>query len=130
MTRVDKRLHPTETGRLVNDLLVQFFPDIMNFDFTANMEDRLDSIAEGELEWIPVLQDFYGPFAHDLHHAQAEMPKMMKEERIGRTCPECGQGELIVRYGRWGKFVGCERYPDCRHTETLAGIYRRELSPM
>jgi DNA topoisomerase-1 len=117
VTRIDKRLHPTETGRIVNDLLVQFFPDIMNFDFTANMEDQLDAIADGTLEWVPVLQDFYSPFAHDLHHAQAEMPKMMKEEYIGRTCPECEQGELIVRYGRWGKFIGCERYPDCRHTE-------------
>ncbi|HLA43596.1 MAG TPA: type I DNA topoisomerase [Aggregatilineales bacterium] len=115
--REDKRLHPTETGVLVNDLLVEYFPEVLNYDFTATMEDRLDSIAEGELEWVPVLKDFYGEFTEHLKHAYAHMPSMMQEEKIGRTCPECGEGELVMRYGKWGKFIGCERYPECSHTE-------------
>lgn len=117
VTRQDKRLIPTETGMLVNDLLVEYFPEVLNLDFTATMEDKLDSVAAGELEWIPVLDGFYKSFESHLQHAEAQMPRMVKEERIGRGCPECGEGELIIRYGRWGKFIGCNRYPDCRYTE-------------
>lgn len=117
VAREDKRLRPTETGVLVNDLLVEYFPEVMSFDFTAMMEDQLDSIADGDLEWVAVLRDFYHSFEGHLTHAQAHMPHLTQEEYIGRGCPECGQGELIVRYGRWGKFIGCNRYPDCAYTE-------------
>ena len=99
VTREDKKLIPTETGVLVNDLLVEYFPEVLNFDFTASLEGQLDEIAEGGLEWVPVLDKFYKPFQDQLHHAQAHMPKMMKEELLGRTCPECNEGDLIVRYG-------------------------------
>jgi len=117
VTRQDKRLFPTETGILVNDLLVEYFPEVMSFDFTANMEDQLDAIADGKLEWIPVLHNFYGSFSHHLHHAQAHMPQATQEEKIGRICPSCNEGDLIVRYGKWGKFIGCANYPDCHYTE-------------
>ncbi len=117
VTRQDKRLYPTETGILVNDLLTEYFPNEMNFDYTAQIEDRLDDIATGERDWVPVLQDFYGPFEEHLDHAQAHMPRLIKEEPIGRDCPECGEGDLVIRYGRWGKFIGCSRYPDCKYTE-------------
>jgi DNA topoisomerase-1 len=117
VTRQDKRLLPTETGMMVNELLVQYFPEVMNLDFTAVMEDKLDSIAMGDTEWIPVLDGFYSSFKEHLHQAEAEMPRLVREELIGRICPECNQGELIVRYGRWGKFIGCQRYPECRYTE-------------
>ncbi|MFP4321637.1 MAG: type I DNA topoisomerase [Anaerolineales bacterium] len=117
VTRQDKRLYPTETGVLVNDLLTEYFPNEMNFDYTAQIEDRLDDIATGERDWVPVLHDFYGSFEEHLHHAQAHMPRLIKEEPIGRACPECKEGDLVVRYGRWGKFIGCNRYPDCKYTE-------------
>jgi DNA topoisomerase-1 len=116
VTKEDKRLVPTETGKIVNDLLMQFFPDIMNYQFTAHMEDELDSIAEGDLEWQPMLHEFYAPFAQRLEHARNNMPKMRQEERVGRDCPVSGH-PLVIRYGRWGKFIGCSDYPNCRYTE-------------
>jgi DNA topoisomerase-1 len=112
----DKRLVPTETGRLVNDLLVQYFPDILDYQFTARMEDQLDTIAEGDAEWRPVLQDFYTPFEQQLVNARAHMPSHQKEEHVGRPCPVSGHA-LVVRYGRWGKFIGCSDYPNCTYTE-------------
>jgi DNA topoisomerase-1 len=115
--RRDKRLYPTETGILVNDLLAQYFPDVLSFDFTATMEDKLDAIAEGNLEWVPVLHEFYQGFSDHLQNAHANMPRLLREELIGRACPACQGGDLVVRYGRWGKFIGCNRYPDCAYTE-------------
>lgn len=117
VTREDKRLTPTETGMLVNDLLVKYFPDVMDFEFTARMEDMLDEVAEGNAEWVPVLREFYDEFQDDLHDAQKHMPKVVQTELIGRKCPTCGDGDLLLRYGRWGKFIGCSNYPDCNHTE-------------
>jgi DNA topoisomerase-1 len=112
----DKRLIPTETGKIVNDLLVQFFPDVMDYQFTAKMEDELDSIAEGEIEWRPMLRDFYSPFEQQIEAARVQMPQVRQEETIGRDCPESGH-PLVIRYGRFGKFIGCSNYPDCRYTE-------------
>jgi DNA topoisomerase-1 len=113
------RLKPTETGKTVNDLLVQYFPEIMDYQFTARMEDQLDSIAEGEIEWRPMLHDFYTPFQQHLKIARSKMPRIQQEEYIGRGCPDCEDGQLIIKYGRWGKFIGCTNYPDCKHTEPL-----------
>lgn len=113
----NKRLQPTDTGKIVNDLLVKFFPDVMDFQFTARMEDQLDEVAEGDLEWRPMLHDFYSPFEIHLDNARDNMPKMRQEEHVGRTCPTCGTGDLVIKYGRWGKFIGCSNYPECKHTE-------------
>ncbi|MEO8612566.1 MAG: type I DNA topoisomerase [Chloroflexota bacterium] len=112
----DKRLIPTDTGKTVNDLLVQFFPDVMDFQFTARMEDELDEIAEGELEWRPMLRDFYSPFEKQIAIARETMPRVTQEETVGRDCPVSGH-PLIIRYGRFGKFIGCANYPECRYTE-------------
>jgi DNA topoisomerase-1 len=112
----DKRLVPTETGKVVNDLLVQFFPEVMNYQFTAHMEEELDEIAEGKLEWRPMLREFYGPFEQQIDLARHNMPQVRQEETIGRNCPVSGH-PLIVRYGRFGKFIGCSNYPECRYTE-------------
>jgi DNA topoisomerase-1 len=112
----DKRLLPTETGRIVNDLLVKYFPEIMDYRFTARMENRLDEIAAGRREWQPMLADFYGPFSRELQKAYQQAPSLQQEEAIGRDCPACGK-PLVIRYGRFGKFVGCSDYPNCRHTE-------------
>lgn len=116
VTNQDKRLLPTETGKLVNDLLVKFFPTVMDYQFTARMEDQLDAIAEGQLDWHPMLKEFYTPFEQRLINARKNMPKLQQEEEVGRNCPESGH-PLVIRYGRWGKFIGCSDYPNCRYTE-------------
>jgi DNA topoisomerase-1 len=118
VTKQDRRLTPTETGKIVNDLLTAYFPNVMNYQFTALMEDELDEIAEGKREWRPMLGEFYEPFEKQLEHARETMPAMRQEEPIGRACPLDG-GELVIKYGRFGKFIGCSNYPECRHTEPL-----------
>ncbi len=115
--REEKRLSPTEIGIQVNDLMVQYFPDIVDFQFTARMEEDLDMIANGQAEWVEVMHEFYHPFAEDLKKAQAEMPVTKSgPEPIGRICPDDG-GELVIRYGRFGKFISCANFPTCRYTE-------------
>ncbi|MFZ5856038.1 MAG: type I DNA topoisomerase [Chloroflexota bacterium] len=115
--RVDKRLVPTETGILVNDLMIQYFTDIVDYQFTARMEEDLDKIAEGQDTWVHVMKEFWEPFSVDLAKAQAEMPVTKSgPEPIGRQCPEDG-GELVIRYGRFGKFISCANFPTCRYTE-------------
>jgi DNA topoisomerase-1 len=115
--REDKRLHPTEIGMEVNDLMVEYFSDIVDYKFTARMEEDLDMIANGQAEWTEVVHEFYQPFAKDLAHAQAEMPVTKREpEKIGRICPEDG-GDLVIRFGRYGKFISCGNFPTCRYTE-------------
>lgn len=113
----DKRLVPTEIGMQVNDLMVKYFPEIVDLQFTARMEEDLDMIANGQAEWVEVMHEFYQPFAEDLKKAQAEIPVVKSgPEPIGRKCPEDG-GELVVRYGRFGKFISCSNFPTCRYTE-------------
>lgn len=112
----NKRLLPTETGELVNDLLVEYFPNVLDTSFTAQMEEELDEIAEGDKAWVPVIREFYEPFEQRLEYAQENMPEVRTEEEVGRNCPKCDH-PLIVRWGRYGKFIGCSNYPDCRHTE-------------
>ena len=115
--REEKRLVPTEIGMQVNDLMVQYFPDIVDLTFTARMEEDLDMIANGQAEWAEVLHEFYRPFAEDVKKAQAEMPVTKTgPEPIGRQCPEDG-GELVIRHGRFGKFISCSNFPTCRYTE-------------
>ena len=115
--RIEKRLVPTETGAQVNDLMVQYFPDIVDLQFTARMEEDLDMIAEGQAEWVEVMHEFYKPFSLDVQKAQAEMPVVKSgPEPIGRACPECGK-DLVIRYGRFGKFISCSGFPECRYTE-------------
>jgi len=114
--RRDNRLYPTETGKVVNDLLVQFFPNVMSYEFTAYMEDELDLVAEGKMEWRPMLREFYSPFERQISTAREQMPRVRQEEEVGRTCPDSGH-PLIIRYGRFGKFIGCADYPNCRYTE-------------
>ena len=115
--REEKRLVPTDIGAQVNDLIVQYFPDIVDYQFTARMEEDLDMISNGQAEWTEVMHEFYHPFAEDLKKAQAEMPVTKSEpEKIGRICPEDG-GELVIRYGRFGKFISCANFPKCRYTE-------------
>lgn len=115
--REAKRLSPTETGILVNDLITEHFPGVVDYGFTAKMEEDLDLIAEGKRDWVKSIREFYGPFAEQVAQAELNMPEMnMGPEPIGRPCPECGH-ELVIRWGRYGKFISCSAFPDCRHTE-------------
>ncbi|HEY3344652.1 MAG TPA: type I DNA topoisomerase [Anaerolineaceae bacterium] len=117
VAREAKRLLPTETGQLVNDLVVGHFPEIVDIGFTARMETDLDQVAEGDREWVDVIRQFYEPFAVQVSKAQAEMPVQKAElEKVGRACPECGH-DLVIRWGRFGKFISCSDFPKCRHTE-------------
>jgi DNA topoisomerase-1 len=115
--RVEKRLVPTEIGLHVNDLMVQYFPEVVDVGFTAHMEDDLDKVASGEMQWTAAIGEFYEPFKELVQKAQAEMPTTKSgPEPIGRKCPEDG-GELVIRYGRYGKFISCSNFPTCRYTE-------------
>ncbi len=115
--RNSKRLFPTETGIVVNDLLIDHFPDVVNVGFTARMEEDLDRVASGELPWVEVVRDFYDPFAERVEKAEDQIPEMnMGPEPIGRACPKCGH-DLVVRWGRYGKFISCSNFPECRYTE-------------
>jgi DNA topoisomerase-1 len=115
--REDKRLLPTETGFLVNDLVVEFFPNVVDVGFTSSLENQLDLIASGDAGWVEVIREFYDSFSDRLAHAEAAMPeKKVELEKIGRVCPKCGH-DLILRWGRYGKFVSCSNFPDCRYTE-------------
>ena len=115
--RDGKRLIPTETGFVVNDLLVEYFPDVLGVDFTAHMEEDLDEIASGKRNWQTVISDFYGSFEPKLKHAQEMMPETRMElEKIDKQCPLCGN-DLIVKWGRFGKFISCSTYPVCKYTE-------------
>ncbi len=118
--RQDKRLVPTETGLVVNDILVEHFPEILSVNFTARLEDELDEIAEGK-PWVPVLAEFYGNFSENLAKADKAIPKIdLREEpeEVGRECPLCGN-PLLYRQGRYGRFIGCSNFPTCRHTEQI-----------
>ena len=115
--RNSKRLFPTETGIVVNDLLIDHFPDVVNVSFTARMEEDLDRVASGELPWVDVVRDFYDPFAERVEKAEQQIPELnMGPEPIGRPCPECGH-DLVLRWGRYGKFISCSNFPECRYTE-------------
>ncbi len=115
--RENKRLSPTETGILVNDLLVKHFPDIVDLNFTARMESDLDRVASGDEQWVNVVREFYESFEPQLKKAQSEIPVTKAElEKVGRACPECGN-DLVIRWGRFGKFISCSNFPTCRHTE-------------
>ncbi len=116
VVREKRQYTPTEIGKLVNDLLVTHFPDLINVDFTARMEAQLDAIARGERDWVSLVREFYGPFSEALRRAEEAIPKVDAVEYVGRDCPECG-APLIVRYGRYGKFISCSAFPKCRYTE-------------
>jgi DNA topoisomerase-1 len=114
-----KRLYATEMGMIVNDLLVKYFPDYIDLRFTAQMEEDLDLIATGEREWVPILRDFYDPFAETLAKAEEEMPEVdINSQPTGEMCPKCGH-PLVYRYGRYGKFIGCSNFPDCRFSKPI-----------
>lgn len=117
--RVNKQFVPTELGFIVVDLLNEHFRDILEVEFTAKLEESLDAIEDGEIDWKLVIKEFYGPFKEDLDKAQDLIEKVeIKDEEAGRDCPQCGK-PLFIKYGRFGKFVACSGFPECRYTESL-----------
>ncbi len=109
---------PTTVGEAVNDFLITNFPNVFEYKFTADMESGLDKIANGEGEWKEVINGFYKPFASKLKIVDKEAKRVKIEvEKLGKKCPECKKGELVIRIGRFGKFISCSRFPDCKHTE-------------
>ncbi len=115
--RANKHLIPTELGFLVNDLLVKHFPRIVDVPFTAHMEDDLDRIAAGERDWVAALREFYGPFEQALQLAERGMEKVeTPPERTGLICEKCGS-PMVVKMGRFGRFIACSNFPQCRNTK-------------
>src|SRR2546422_791620 len=123
-----RTLHPTELGIEVTDLLTPFFSDIMNVEFTAQMEDQLDRVEDGERKWIDTVREFYDPFTSDLDRARKEMKNVKVGEETGEACPECSN-PLIERRGRFGKFVACSTYPECKYTRNVGGDGRAADEP-
>lgn len=112
------RLQATRLGQVVNEQLLRHFPDIMDPDFTAQLEERLDGIARGDSSWVPVLRDFYLPFTEALERAQGQMTRIRVEEETDETCPQCGQ-PLVIKQGRFGQFMACTGFPTCRFTKPV-----------
>jgi len=119
VTKNGKQLVPTELGFITNDALVANFAQYVDVGFTAQMEEQLDEVAEGKVKWVGMLHEFYMPFAASVERAQAAMPSIeLKPEPTGQMCPECGH-PLVIKLGRFGKFIACSNYPACRHTEPI-----------
>ena len=116
---VSKRFEPTELGEIVNSLIVEFFPGIVNVKFTAEMEAKLDDVEVGKEQWQKVIDEFYQPFEKEVAKAESEMEKIqIKDEPAGFDCEVCGS-PMVIKLGRFGKFYACSNFPDCRHTQAI-----------
>lgn len=112
-----KYMKPTELGCSVTDLLVEYFPEIMDIEFTAHMEDDLDEIADGHKEWRNVISNFYSGFQHDLDKANEALKTLVEETDI--VCDKCGS-KMVIRQGKYGKFLACSNYPKCKNIKNIA----------
>ena len=114
-----KRFMPTEIGEIVNQSMNEYFPDIIDVDFTRTMEKSLDDIAEGDASWVKVIDDFYKDFSPQVERADEEMEKIeIKDEPAGEDCEKCGS-PMVYKMGRYGKFMACSNFPDCRNTKAI-----------
>jgi len=115
----EKKLVPTELGMVVNDLLVEHFPRIFDVGFTSQMEEELDEIAAGERAWVPTMREFYGPFTETLKQAEQTMERVrLKDEPSDETCEKCGR-PMVIKLGKYGKFLACSGFPECRNARPL-----------
>ncbi len=115
----DKKLHPTELGRIVADFLISYFEHLVSTDFTANMEEELDDVESGERSWLDVVRQFWGGFEKDIDDAQKNAEKVkLPVKEIGEDCPECGS-PLVIKRGRFGEFIACSGYPDCKYSRPI-----------
>ncbi|HZS02804.1 MAG TPA: type I DNA topoisomerase [Chloroflexota bacterium] len=117
--RVEKRLRPTELGMLVNDLLVEHFGDVVDVDFTANMEEELDEVAQGRRPWVPIVREFYEPFHRKLEVAEQTVGRVKPpDEPTEEICEKCGRN-MVIKLGRFGRFLACPGFPECRNAKSL-----------
>ncbi|MEJ2213189.1 MAG: type I DNA topoisomerase [Gammaproteobacteria bacterium] len=114
-----KRFYPTDVGRIVKKFLTNYFNQYVDYDFTARLEDELDAVSRGEEEWVPLLEKFWQPFKDQIDHTQENVQRSdVTQEKIDESCPKCG-GQLSIRLGRNGRFIGCTNYPECDYTRNL-----------
>ena len=117
--QIERRFHPTEIGTAVNDLLAEHFGDIVNLAYTAKLESELDQVEEHKMEWVEVLEKFYGPFARDLEAAEQKLPRLeLKDEPTDEICANCGR-PMVIKTGRFGRFISCTGYPECKTTKPI-----------
>ncbi len=118
----NRRLKPTDLGRTVNGVLVREFEHVFNTKFTAEMEEALDKVEEGDV-WTETVRKFWEPFSESIDHFKQNKAEIKKSTMTstGRSCPQCGEGELVERWGRFGKFISCNRFPDCKYIEKQNG---------
>ncbi len=116
-----KKLMPSEVGEIVADLIITHFPQIVDMDFTVNMESSLDKIAEGETNWQPMIKDFYLPFEQLLNEKMETVEKRNMNEETNEVCEKCGK-PMLIKHGRFGKFMACSGFPDCKTTKALPPI--------
>ena len=117
VVKQEKNLVPTDLGFIVVDLLKDYFPQIIDVEFTASMEEKLDEIEEGGTAWQKIVEEFYQPFEENLEHAEQAIENIsLAEEQSEEQCPKCGR-YLTIKQGRFGKFLACPGFPDCRHTQ-------------
>ena len=114
----ENRFVPTEVGTLVNDFLVKNFSEIDDIPFTAGMEDKLDEIADGKTDWVPVIKEFYAPFEKSLEKAEEQKRITIEPEKTGEKCPQDG-GDVVIRVGKFGKFKACLNFPKCKFRESI-----------
>ncbi len=115
----EKRLVPTELGFVVSDLLAEHFPAVFEVGFTSQMENELDEIASGDREWVPTIREFYDPFQSTLAQAEKSIERVkLKDEPAGEDCEKCGR-PMLIKLGRFGKFMACSGFPECRNSKPL-----------
>lgn len=116
----NKRFHPTDVGRIVNKFLTEHFTKYVDYDFTAHLEDELDAVSRGEMDWIPLMSNFWNPFNLLIHEKEEQVQrKDVTQEAIDEKCPLCNSA-LSIRLGRNGRFIGCTNYPGCSYTRNLS----------
>ena len=119
VTVEEKKLLPTELGMVVNDLLVEHFPNIFDVGFTSKLEEELDEIAAGDRAWVPTMHEFYGPFTATLQQAEKTMERVrIKDEPSDEVCDKCGR-PMVIKLGKFGKFLACSGFPECRNSKPL-----------
>jgi DNA topoisomerase-1 len=115
----ERKLAPTELGFIINDILVEHFPAIVDLGFTSNMEEELDEIATGQRQWVPVIREFYGPFAEQIARAGQTMERVqIRDEPTDEVCEQCGR-PMVIKLGRYGRFLACTGFPECRNAKPL-----------
>jgi len=128
--KLEKRFHPTSIGITVTEFLQTNFDKIMDYDFTAKVEEDLDKIAQGEVKWVPVISEFYRPFISKVKSVEKDAQRVkIATETTGEKCPECNEGDLVIRTGRFGKFISCSRFPECKFKKNFVEKIENMVCP-